>query len=354
MSKFLKLKLARLMNEAGEGNDLPGDTSVLDDDYTPGTPEDRGDFLPGDNLDPDALNAVAKGADEDDAQANAAQEAADQKAREAEEAAEEEARANSGAVPHARFHEVNEKRKVAEQQRLAAEQENERLRAELEAARAGSPAKKSDPAQDQQGQAAPDFDVKAQEKAYVEALIGGDEDKAQEIRQTINEHILEQATSRAVKQVQAEQQARERQMAEQTAGQLLQATATAVVADYPFLNEEAHSEVLDMIEARRDALIAKGAPAHDALRQAADFIAPKFAPEGFAPAKSSVNATAKTDLREAAATARGAKASLAQPPVHAAGLGDRATGADPLNVAAMSDEQFERLSEADKKKLRGD
>jgi hypothetical protein len=35
-------------------------------------------------------------------------------------------------------------------------------------------------------------------------------------------------------------------------------------------------------------------------------------------------------------------------------MGNRATGAEPLNLATMSDEQFERLTEAEKKRLRGD
>ena len=347
MPKTLKMLMARLMNEAEEGKDLPGDTVALDDDYTPGTPEDRGDFLPGDNLDPEALNAVASAADEDQDQGQPSQAAAAAKAQQDQEA-EEAAKANSGTVPHARFNEVNERRK-------AAEQESERLRAELEAMRAAQVApQKATQAQVEKEQAAPEFDVNAQEKAYLSALMDGNEEEAQKIRTGINQHLLEQATAKAVERVRAESEARERASAEQQAANLLQETATAVVADYAFLDDPAHAEVLDMIEARRDALIAKGIPAHQALREAADFIAPRFAPEGFAPAKSGDSAQKKTDSRSAAAVERGAKASMAQPPVPAAGMGNRATGGEPLNVATMTDEQFERLPEAEKKRLRGD
>lgn len=347
MPKTLKMLMARLMNEADEGKDLPGDTVALDDDYQPGTPEDRGDFLPGDNLDPEALNAVASAADEDRDQGQPAQAAAAAKAQQDQEA-EEAAKANSGTVPHARFNEVNERRK-------AAEQESERLRAELEAMRAAQVApQKAAQAQVEKEQAAPEFDVNAQEKAYLSALMDGNEEEAQKIRTGINQHLLEQATAKAVERVRAESEARERASAEQQAAKLLQETATAVVADYAFLDDPAHAEVLDMIEARRDALIAKGIPVHQALREAADFIAPRFAPEGFAPAKSGDSAQKKTDSRSAAAVERGAKASMAQPPVPAAGMGNRATGGEPLNVATMTDEQFERLPEAEKKRLRGD
>ncbi len=342
MPKTLKMLMARLMNEAGEGKDLPGDTVALDDDYQPGTPEDRGDFLPGDNLDPEALNEVASAAsDEEDKAAQAA--------AQAQQEAEEAAKANSDSVPHARFNEVNERRK-------AAEQEAERLRAELEAMRAGSKEspKNTEQTQKDKGNQAPEFDVNAQEKAYLSALMDGNEEEAQKIRTGINQHLLEQATAKAVERVRAESEARERASAEQQAAKLLQETATAVVADYAFLDDPVHAEVLDMIEARRDALIAKGVPAHQALREAADFIAPRFAPEGFAPAKSGEGASKQADLRATAAVERGAKASMAQPPLPAAGMGNRSTGSDPLNVATMSDEQFERLPESEKKRLRGD
>ena len=348
MPKTLKMLMHRLMNQAGEGTDLPGDTLVLDDDeHQPGTPEDRGDFLPGDDLDPEALNAVAAGAVEDD---TAAKEAAAADTGAAAKASADES-ALSDSVPHARFNEVNMRRK-------AAEQEAERLRAENEALKAGKAAatKPDEKEQDQSGKgaAAPEIDVDAKEQAYLDAIMDGNTDAAKQIRREINQHLMTQASSEALKSARAE--IKERQQAEElaNAGKLLATTANAVVSDYPFLDDPAHSEVLDMIEARRDALIAKGTPVHEALRQAADFIAPRFAPEGFTPAKSSEKPAPKTDLRQAAAVARGAQASIAQPPVPAAGMGNRATGSDAKSVANMSDEDFDRLTAAEKKALRGD
>ncbi len=346
MPKTLKMLMHRLMNQAEEGKDLPGDTGVLDDDeYKPGTPEDRGDFLPGDDLDPEALNAVAAGATED---GNATDEAA--AAATATKAAADDG-TTSGTVPHARFNEVNERRK-------AAEQESERLRAENEALKAvkAAAAKADDQGQDTagKGNAAPEIDVDAKEQAYLDAIMDGNTDAAKQIRREINQHLMTQASSEALKTARAEITERQQAEALANAGKLLATTANAVVSDYPFLDDPAHSEVLDMIEARRDALIAKGVPVHDALRQAADFIAPRFAPEGFTPAKSSEKPTPKTDLRQAAAVERGAKASIAQPPVPAAGMGNRATGSDPKNVATMSDDDFDLLTDAEKKAMRGD
>lgn len=347
MPKTLKMMMARLMTAAAEGADLPGDTTVQDE-HQPGTPEDRGDFLPGGDLDPEALEAVAAGAGGDGGE----QLPAGQATTATEDPDEGKGGNNSGNVPHARFNEINERRK-------AAEQEVERLRKELQERDAqagdGSDGKeKPDQSKESQASAATVFDVDAQEQAYLDALMEGDTAEAKKIRSGINQHLMEQASANALERARADSAERERAQAQKNATQLLAETANAVVADFPFLEQEEHSEVLDMIEARRDALIAKGKPAHQALREAADFIAPKFAPAGFTPAKSSPATPAKTDLRPAAATTRGAQASLAQPPVPAAGMGNRATGSDPLNVAAMDDDQFDRLSEAEKRKLRGD
>lgn len=344
MPKTLKMLMHRLMDQAGEGTDLPGDTLVLDDDeHQPGTPEDRGDFLPGDDLDPEALNAVAAGATDDG-------NPADEAATTATKAATDDG-ALSDSVPHARFNEVNMRRK-------AAEQEAERLRAENEALKAGKAAatKPDEKEQDKSGKgaAAPEIDVDAKEQAYLDALMEGNTDVAKQIRREINQQLMAEASSATLKSVRAEMEERQQAEAQANAGKLLATTANAVVSDYPFLDDPAHSEVLDMIEARRDALIAKGATAHEALRQAADFIAPRFAPEGFTPAKSSEKPAPKTDLRQAAAVERGAKASLAQPPVPAAGMGNRATGSDAKSVANMSDEDFDRLTAAEKKAMRGD
>lgn len=349
MPKTLKMLMHRLMNQAGEGTDLPGDTTgVLDDDdeHQPGSPEDRGDFLPGDNLDPEALEAVAAGAREDaqsDEEATAAAAAAAKTGHE---------EGNSAGVPQSRFNEVNARRK-------AAELEAERLQAEnaaLKAERAAGTDKPTKQEQTQAGKAqeAPDFDVDAKEQAYLDALMEGDTGAAKQIRREINSHLMEQASSHALQGARAELAERQKAQEQANAVKLLAEAANAVVSDFPFLDDPEHSEVLDMIEARRDALIAKGVPVHDALRQAADFIAPRFAPEGFTPAKSSEKPTPKTDLRQAAAVERGAKASIAQPPVPAAGMGNRATGSDPKNVATMSDDDFDLLTDAEKKAMRGD
>jgi hypothetical protein len=59
------------------------------------------------------------------------------------------------------------------------------------------------------------------------------------------------------------------------------------------------------------------------------------------------------DTRTANAIARGAADSNSQPPSAQAGIGNRATTAK-VDVATITDEQFESMTEAEKKRLRGD
>lgn len=242
----------------------------------------------------------------------------------AEEPAAKAKKQGSDHVPIGRFNEVNEQKKALE-----------RELAELKAAKAPATPSKEEPKE-------PAFDLRAQEKAYAEAMMEGDADKAVQIRDQINEHIEKRALEKAVATVRGELTAK------QIASDLETASAQAV-KDFPYLNTDAGEEALELIIASRDRRIAQGVPAGDALRQAVAAIAPKFAPAE--DAKPEPNKA--KDERPAAALARGAAASTAQPPAVQAGVGNRATAAK-VNVADLDDEQFAALSPAEKKKLRGD
>jgi hypothetical protein len=120
------------------------------------------------------------------------------------------------------------------------------------------------------------------------------------------------------------------------------------------LNTPEGADTLELILAARDRKIANGMPPHLALADAANTIAPKFAPEGETPpSRVSANGEPAKDSRPAAALARGAADSTAQPPALQAGIGQRATAAR-VNVSQMTEEQFEALTPAEKKRLRGD
>lgn len=355
MPKTLQMLLARYLAPAdGDGGDLGGAAvDVQDSDsWTPGSPEDRGDLL-GDSATGDAAPAPAPAAAAPvAAPAPAAPASTPANAAEAAEAELEDAK-QQAAVPYGRFSEVNERRKQVERER-------DELRTELERVRSGSTGKggESGPAQAQTETTppAPEFDIDGKEKSYLDALMEGDTGAAAVIRREINAAVMAQARRETTELMRAEFTQREQQQAQATAQRALQTEAQAVVEKYAYLDTEAGADAMDMIIARRDALVAKGKAPHEALREAADFIAPRFAPEGAAhtPAKDSAKAPPQTDLRESAARTRGAQASVAQAPAAVAGMGNRATGGDALDVTRMDDDQFGRLSEAEKSRLRGD
>lgn len=358
MPRILQALLSRYMNAAdGEGNDLPGDNHLDDDDYTPGSPQDRGDFFePSDGSAAASTTAAPAPAAQAPAAAPAPA-AASAEAGTQEEgagAAEEggEGR-NSGSVPHSRFNEVNERRKEAERLLEQERAENARLRSQQQpAAEAG--AAKDGAAAAKPAEQAQAFDFDAKESDYLNALMEGETEKAMQIRREVNAALVEQARSNAKAEARAELEQAEAQRSQKAAMDALSEEAVSVVKNFPYLDTEEGQVAMEMIIERRNSLAAKGMAPHLALREAAALIAPRFAPAGSTPAKDLKTGAAQADSREAAARTRGAQASVAQPPVPAAGVGNRATGSDTTDVAQMDDDQFDRLSEAEKRRLRGD
>ncbi|BEP34337.1 hypothetical protein GmRootV59_13110 [Variovorax sp. V59] len=321
----------------------------------PKTAEDRGDnFTPTDDplpldndgnsidtadLSADALQALVDGAEKDGTPAAPAPAAATTAAA---DEGEEVARQNGGQIPKGRFNEVNNARKTAEARAAELLAENERLRAASTAAAApAAAAPTAAPAA-----AAPAFDMLAQERAYTEALLDGDTDKALKIRGEINDHILTTAEQRASTRIRGEL------TAEQQASALQEATDAALVA-YPYLDTAEGATALRIVVATRDAYIADGLKPHLALNKAVAEVAPRFAPAPATPSRESTAAAPATDTRTANALSRGAADSNLQPPAIVNGIGNRATQGR-IDVTTMTEAQFEALPDAEKKKLRGD
>lgn len=245
----------------------------------------------------------------------------------------------SKGIPRGRFNEVNQQRKDALAQLAAANEEIARLKGGREAVPTNTPAPA--PAATAAAQSSV-FDVEAQEEAYVEALMDGDTKAAVAIRRQINAQLRQQAAESVTQEMTARQ-----------AEQLLKTTANSVSDAYPWLNQPESDDVLELILAARDRKIAAGMPPHLALADAANTIAPRFAPAGDTPSGDLPKVAAAKDTRTAAALARGAADSTAQPPALQAGIGQRAT-ATRVNVSQLTEEQFEALTPAEKKRLRGD
>lgn len=320
-----------------DGSDLGGEviqvTNTGDADAGDGQ-EDRGDTLTP-TADPDDADA---GGGADAAGTGAASGAGD-----ADGADAGDGRRQAG-IPKARFDEVNEGRKEALRKLEEAQAEIERLKAGAGAG--ATPAAAKPAAQADAAQAPGGFDVDAKEQEYAEALYAGDGKKAASIRREINAHLVAEATTQARQVAATEFTARETQT-------LLKAAVQTAVSAYPWLNTEEGEEALDLIVAARDQRIKKGMPPHLALQEAVNKIAPKFAPEGDTPSRESTDTPERKDTRTAQALARGAADSMLQPPPVQAGIGNRATAAR-IDVESLTDEQYDALPDAEKKRLRGD
>lgn len=283
-----------------EDNDTDGEVISLEGEASDTGPEDRGDNLT---------------------------EPVEIKPEEAAEEAQEE-RKPSG-IPKARFDEVNEAKK-------AAQAELEEARAEIERLRAASAPKP---------QAAPapiNFDDDAAEQAYIDAMLDGDSDKAKTIRREINAHMRAQAV----------QDFETSQISKNNAS-ALQAESQAALQSYPYLDTPDGEFALELIVAARNKAIASGVAPHIALRDAVAKIAPRFNPDGDAPSRDLRGAKEQPDTRTQEALKRGAADSLRQPPAVQAGIGNRTTQAR-VEVDKLDEDQFANLSNAEKKRLRGD
>lgn len=341
MNPLLKMMMARLHRPAGEDGADTGGTETA-------TVEDRGDEVDP-SLTAENLEALVGANDDDDGAGEEvdAGGAAEVGEGAATEAGDQAGKPAPGTIPKGRFNEVNQQRKEAQAALALANKELERYRAQ-EAAAAKAPAAPAPAAASpaQAPAAAGATDLEAQEEAYEQALIDGDTKKAAQIRREMNESMRAQVKAEA--KAEAVQELTQRQTA-----QLLETTAKNVTEAFPYLNTAEGAEALDLILAARDRKIAKGMPAHLALLEAANAIAPKFAPDDGTPGRDSEKGAPAKDLRPAAALARGAADSVAQPPALQAGIGQRATAAR-VNVAQLTEAQFDALSEAEKKRLRGD
>ncbi len=257
----------------------------------------------------------------------------------AEETKEEEQSGKENKMPMSRFNEVNQRMKEAE-----------RELAELKAEAAKE--KEAEEAAEQEKT----FDYRAKEAEYTEALLDGDTNKAVAIRLEVNEAIRGEAEQKAEEKARGAISEDKALAAEQRAKEELNAAADKVTKEYPILDErskeynaEAGAEVVDWTIY----YVNKGGYSMaEAMEAAAKKVLPTF---GVQYGKASPEKDGEAEKRGKNAVERAAKGASQQPPSPAyAGRGERATAASNPSVANMSEEEFDKLPEKEKERLRGD
>lgn len=190
------------------------------------------------------------------------------------------------------------------------------------------------------------FDFKAKRTEAAEALMEGDVEKYNAIQDEIDaerDRISQLHTQAAVAQARMSDR--------------VDAVAAQMVEKYPFLDsttgngdQEAITEVVEW----RDFYTAKGFAPDEALRRAVNKVGPGYAGGGKPPSGDDAKGSGRGDkARQKQALTRNAKTQ--QPPRTAqAGTGARADSDDDIDIGKLSEDDFAKLSPAEKKRLRGD
>lgn len=253
-------------------------------------------------------------------------------------------------IPPERFNEVTAKRREAEERAAQLAQENEELRRQLTVGKPPAAAAAPAAAADADSEPAA-FNLKATQQAAADALLEGDMERYTELQSEIYAHIANEAAAKAVQTTNAATAAAKQEAEQAQEAAALSAVATGAVEKYPFLHAETgNPDAISDVVGWRNVYIGRGMKPSEALAKAIDKVVPDYGGE---PATATAKKPGVADPRPWAAAARGAEMAGGQPPIPNGGLGERAT-ASKINVADLSEAQFRALSEADKKRLRGD
>lgn len=205
----------------------------------------------------------------------------------------------------------------------------------------------------EQADTAPEtYDFDAKELEYQNFVLDGETEKAVALRREIRNaerNGLEFEMRREMNQTVAQ----DRQMT------ALQQAATAMEEAYPVFdrnhrdfNEDYTTEVVEL----RDAFIAKGDDAVDALSKAVKYVVKDRELDGQADPVPSLAATPKSDdevAKKRAQVSKKLKAAESQPP-ELPGESSSSHGEKGQDISAMTEEEFDALPAATLKRLRGD
>lgn len=298
------------------------DTSSVDT-HPPETKEEA-DALAEELAAKEKANAEKEKTEEPEAEEDAAV-LAEEPEPEPEAEAEPEAEEKEKKVPYERFDDVNKKRK-------AVEEENARLKAQLEQY-----------TQEKEPEPEP-YDYATQEKAAMDALLEGDQDKYTALRSEIRTAERAETLREAQKLASLGDKQLQDNLTFEEMGARIEGEFPEFSTGTDVYNEAAREEMLDLyVGYAKSGLYTRT----QALRKAADSAAKIHALGGAAEAgvPDNVVRLKQPDIKKKA------KAANQQPPVM-----ESATAREEIrrDVKSMSDEEYAALPESTKKKMRGD
>lgn len=202
---------------------------------------------------------------------------------------------------------------------------------------------------------APKYDFEAKETAYQEAILDGDTNKANSIRNEIRNAEREQTMFEVQQKMgQTVQQSQELMN--------LQSAAKELEVAYPILDEnsqEFNADLQKEVIELRDAFVVQGYEASDALKKAASYTLAAKAPDVLNPVQDTTTSKevetkkAVVQKKKKATVQKKIEAAEAQPP-ELQGEGNAQRGESTLDVNALSEDEFNALPEETLRRLRGD
>ena len=192
----------------------------------------------------------------------------------------------------------------------------------------------------------PEFDFDGKEAEYMDAVLDGETDKAQKVRKEIRSAERDSMAKELRKDIHNTTNVTKQQLD-------LDVAVSDMVASYPVLDSNSEQADADMIADANELMgmyAEKGMAQADALRKAVRMTLASSMPELLQPKAVESKPTAKkrtTDVKQKLEAAN-------KQPAKLAGESAATRGNDVVNISTMTDSDFEKLSEAQMKRLRGD
>ena len=192
----------------------------------------------------------------------------------------------------------------------------------------------------------PEFDFDGKEAEYMDAVLDGETDKAQQVRKEIRSAERESMAKELRKDIHNTTNVTKQQLD-------LDVAVSDMISSYPVLDSQSDEANSDMIADANELMgmyAEKGMAQADALRKAVRMTLASSMPELLQPKAVESKPTAKkrtTDVKQKLEAAN-------KQPAKLAGESAATRGNDVVNISTMTDSDFEKLSEAQMKRLRGD